>query len=196
MKIVGLTGGMGSGKTTVAGYFKDFGIPVYIADEAAKNLQNTSEEVKKQIRQLLGEQAYSNGKLDRKYVASEVFSSKEKLERLNAIVHPAVAADFEQWKRQQVAPYVIYEAAILFESGGFKKCDYVILVTAPYEERVKRLKERDRSNEEEIRARMQHQWSDERKRNLADYEIINIERKSTWEQAKNVHEIMLKGGEN
>lgn len=196
MKVAGLTGGMGSGKTTVAGYFKDFGIPVYIADEAAKSLQNTSEEVIKQIKELLGEQAYSNGELDRKYVASQVFNSEEKLERLNAIVHPAVAKDFEEWKRQQSAPYVIYEAAILFESGGFKKCDFVILVTAPYKERIERLKKRDHSSEKEIKARMQHQWSDERKRNLADYEIINTERKAAREQAKNIHEIMLKPGEN
>ncbi len=152
MKVIGLTGGIGSGKTTVANFFKELGIPFYIADDKAKSLMNTSEEVKFKIIGLLGEKAYPDGILDRKYVASQVFNSAEKLEKLNSIIHPAVATDFENWKNSKNSPYLIYEAAILFEQGGHKKCDAVILVTAPYEERIKRLKSRDKSSEEDIEA--------------------------------------------
>lgn len=191
MKVIGLTGGMGSGKTTVANFFKELGIPVYIADDEAKSLMNSSTEVKSKIIGLLGEKAYSDGILDRKYVAAQVFYSAEKLEKLNSIVHPAVATDFENWKNSQNSPYVIYEAAILFEKGGHKKCDAVILVTAPYEERIKRLKSRDKSSEEDIEARMKHQWSDSKKRKLADFEINNLKLQNTKEQVRKLHEIIL-----
>jgi len=196
MKVIGLTGGMGSGKTTVANFFKELGIPVYIADDEAKSLMNTSAEVKSKIIGLLGVKAYPDGILDRKYVAAQVFNSTEKLEKLNRIVHPAVATDFENWKNSQNSPYVIYEAAILFEKGGQKKCDAVILVTAPYEERIKRLKSRDKSSEEDIEARMKHQWSDSKKRKLADFEIKNSILRNTWEQVRKLHEIILISDKN
>lgn len=191
MKVIGLTGGMGSGKTTVANFFKELGVPVYIADDAAKNLMNTSTEVKSKIIDLLGEKAYPDGVLDRKYVAAQVFDSAEKLEKLNGIVHPAVATDFENWKNSQNFPYVIYEAAILFEKGGNKKCDAVILITAPYRDRIKRLQQRDKSSEEEIEARMKHQWSDSKKRKLADFEIKNSNIANIREQVRKLHEILL-----
>lgn len=196
MKVIGLTGGIGSGKTTVANFFKELGIPVYIADDEAKSLMNTSTEVKSRIIGLLGEKAYPDGILDRKYVAAQVFNSPEKLEKLNSIVHPAVATDFENWKNSQNSPYVIYEAAILFEKGGHKKCDAVILVTAPYEERIKRLKNRDKSSEEDIEARMKHQWSDSKKRKLADFEIKNLNLQKTREQVRKLHEIILISDKN
>ena len=191
MKVIGLTGGMGSGKTTVANFFKELGVPVYIADDAAKNLMNTSTEVKSKIIDLLGEKAYPDGVLDRKYVAAQVFDSAEKLEKLNGIVHPAVATDFENWKNSQNFPYVIYEAAILFEKGGNKKCDAVILITAPYRDRIKRLQQRDKSSEKEIEARMKHQWSDSKKRKLADFEIKNLNIANIREQVRKLHEILL-----
>lgn len=196
MKVIGLTGGIGSGKTTVANFFKELGIPVYIADDEAKSLMNTSTEVKSKIIGLLGEKAYPDGILDRKYVAAQVFNSPEKLEKLNSIVHPAVATDFENWKNSQNSPYVIYEAAILFEKGGHKKCDAVILVTAPYEERIKRLKNRDKSSEEDIEARMKHQWSDSKKRKLADFEIKNLNLQNSREQVRKLHEIILISDKN
>lgn len=196
MKVIGLTGGIGSGKTTVANFFKELGIPVYIADDEAKSLMNTSTEVKSRIIGLLGEKAYPDGILDRKYVAAQVFNSPDKLEKLNSIVHPAVATDFENWKNSQNSPYVIYEAAILFEKGGHKKCDAVILVTAPYEERIKRLKNRDKSSEEDIEARMKHQWSDSKKRKLADFEIKNLNLQKTREQVRKLHEIILISDKN
>ncbi len=196
MKIVGLTGGIGSGKTTVAGFFKELDVPVYIADEAGKRLMETSARVKASIIELLGSKAYKGRLPDRKYIASRVFTSPQKLEDLNRIIHPAVARDFEQWMATQTFPYIIYEAAILFETGGYKKCDAVILVTAPMEKRIERLQDRDQSSLEEIEARMLHQWSDEQKRKLANFEIINSDLSFTKERVKNLHEILLKPNKN
>lgn len=196
MKVAGLTGGMGSGKTTVAGFFREMEIPVYIADEAGKRLMDTSDEVKSQIVKVFGEEAYSEGKLNRKYIAAKVFNAKEELEKLNNIVHPAVARDFEKWKNTQTAAYVIYEAAILLETGGESRCNWVILVTAPMENRIQRLQKRDQSSVEEIEARLKHQWSDEKKRTLANFEIKNDDLSSTKEQVRNIHEIILKAIKN
>jgi|SRR5690606_6891583 len=192
MKVIGLTGGIGSGKTTVAGFFKELGVPVYIADDAGKRLMVSSEEVRHKIIDLLGPEAYDNGQPNRRYIASRVFASAEELEKLNKIIHPAVEKDFMQWKSLQATEYVIYEAAILFESGGNKKCDAVILVTAPLETRISRLQKRDQSSTAEIAARMQHQWPDEKKRTMSQFEIINTEILKTKEQVQIVHEILLK----
>lgn len=192
MKVAGLTGGIGSGKTTVAGFFKELDVPVYIADDAGKLLMNTSAEVRAQIFSLFGKEAYSEEGLNRKYIASEVFNSEEKLQKLNEIVHPAVAEHFENWKQEQDSPYVIYEAAILLEKGGSKKCDWVILVTAPIDEKLKRLFKRDQSTPEEIKSRMKHQWSDEQKRAMADLEIKNEDLDSTKEQVRKIHDFLLK----
>lgn len=196
MRVIGLTGGMGSGKTTVANLFKELGIPVFIADEEAKYLMNTSQEIRNKVITLFGEQAYIAEDLDRKYIASVVFNAPEKLQKLNKIIHPAVARYFQLWVLKQTAPYVLYEAAILFETGGYKKCDKVILVTAPRQDRIKRLQSRDKSSVSEIESRLQHQWSDKEKRKLTNYEIINKEISSTKEQVRNLHEILLKPTEN
>lgn len=196
MKTVGLTGGIGSGKTTVAGFFKELGVPVYIADDAGKRLMETSSTVRDQIIQLLGEKAFLGKLPDRKYIASVVFNSEEKLKSLNNIIHPAVEADFAQWKHSQKAAYVIYEAAILFEAGGYKKCDLIILVTAPYEKRIARLQQRDQSTVEQIEARIQHQWSDEKKLALANFEIKNSNLSTTRDQVRNLHEILLNPSKN
>jgi dephospho-CoA kinase len=192
MKIVGLTGGIGSGKTTVARFFEDLGIPVYIADEAGKRLLATSEEIKKEVKAIFGEQAYDKSGPNRAYIASRVFNDSKKLEALNAIIHPAVARDFETWLASQKSPYVIYEAAILFETGGYKKCDLNILVTAPKEERIKRLQKRDESKIEEIEARMANQWSDKEKLKLADFVIENISLSLTKSKVAELHGILLK----
>jgi dephospho-CoA kinase len=196
MKVIGLTGGIGSGKTTVAGFFRELGIPVYIADDAGKSLLETSEQVRASVISLLGPESYKAGLPDRKFIAAKVFASPQKLEKLNQIIHPAVAAHFEKWKKEQDAPYVIYEAAILFETGGYQKCDAVILVTASIKERIARLQNRDRSSVEEIEARMQHQWSDEKKLELANFEIKNNDLTSTRTQVRNLHEILLKPSKN
>ena len=169
MKIVGLTGGIGSGKTTVAGFFKDLGIPVYIADDAGKRLLAENSDIREKVSELLGVAAYNEQVPDRKYIANKVFKDKDLLEKLNAIIHPAVASDFQDWVSKQTSEYIIYEAAILFEAGGYKKCDLSILVTAPHELKIGRLQKRDDSTVEEIEARMGHQWPDEKKAKLADF---------------------------
>ena len=191
MKVLGLTGGIGSGKTTVAGFFTELGIPVFIADEEAKKLMLKDEKVKSSIIQLFGEEAYKDGIPDRKFIASKVFGDEGKLEQLNRIIHPAVGRHFESWKKLQKAPYVIYEAAILFEKGGHLKCDFTLLITAPYDRKIERLQERDNSTLEEIEARMNHQWSDEKKADLADFIIENNERPKTREAVHELHETLL-----
>lgn len=191
MKVLGLTGGIGSGKTTVAGFFRELGIPVYIADTEAKQLMTSNEKVRSAIIDLFGEEAYEGALPDRKYIASRVFKDKEQLEKLNNIIHPAVARDFEAWKKIQHAPYVVYEAAILFEKGGYKKCDFNLLITAPLESRVRRLRERDKSTLEEIEARMSNQWSDEEKTKLADFIIENRELSKTRQAVGQLHQTLL-----
>ncbi|HSP11440.1 MAG TPA: dephospho-CoA kinase [Salegentibacter sp.] len=196
MMVVGLTGGIGSGKTTVANFFREIGVPVYIADDAGKRLMLTSEEIKNAVVKLFGEKAYPTIAPDRKYIASRVFNDSAKLEALNKIIHPAVASDFQEWLNRQRAPYIIYEAAILFESGGNKKCDLTILVTAPHDEKLKRLQARDNSKIEEIEARMANQWTDEKKLKLADFQIKNTDLSLTKSQVKELHEILLKSSKN
>ncbi|MBZ9730499.1 dephospho-CoA kinase [Salegentibacter sp. JZCK2] len=196
MMVVGLTGGIGSGKTTVAGFFKKKGIPVYIADDAGKRLLETSEEIREKVMALIGDEAYTGNTPNRKHIASVVFYDSEKLEALNKIIHPAVAIDFEKWRGKQNSVYVLYEAAILFEAGGYKKCDVNILVTADKEEKLKRLQQRDNSSIEEIEARMAKQWSDEQKKKLADFEIENHDLALTRSRVDELHEILLKRGKN
>ena len=191
MKVVGLTGGIGSGKTTVAKLFAEQGIPVFIADDEGKKLTDQDPEIRKQIRKLFGDQVYNDNKLDRGLIAAQVFADQEKLEALNAIIHPAVAKRFENWKQLQSAAYIIYEAAILFEKGGDKKCDLTILVIAGYDEKVKRLQARDQSTEKEIRERMSHQWSDEKKAKLADFIIENKDLLNTRKEVLKIHHILL-----
>ncbi len=175
MKIVGITGGIGSGKTTVANFFKELGVPVYIADEEAKRLMASNAELRQKITGLFGEESYHDGKLNRKYLAGLVFNNPKKLEALNNLVHPAVAEDFRKWVSAQQAPYVIKESALLFETGDYKNCDVTILVKAPLEERVRRVMHRDAASKESVMDRISHQWPDEKKQVLSDYTIENID---------------------
>lgn len=190
MKVLGLTGGIGSGKTTVAGFFRELGIPVYIADDEAKKLMNSDPEIKRQIKEIFGEAAYKNGVLDRQFLASQVFNDRDLLEKLNSIVHPAVGKHFLTWKEQQDSDYVVYEAAILFEKGGYKKCDYNLLITAPLEVKIARLQKRDKASGQEIQARMDNQWSDEKKAQYADFIIENKELSETREKVRKIHDSM------
>lgn len=196
MMVIGLTGGIGSGKTTVAGFFKERGIPVYIADDAGKRLMSTSVEIRNSIIELFGAEAYKGDTPDRKLIASKVFNDKEQLSKLNQIIHPAVEKDFKEWLSDQSSEYVIYEAAILFEAGGYKKCDYSILVTAPKKLRIQRLQKRDDSSVEEIQERMNNQWSDEKKSKMADFLINNEELAQTKLQVEHIHQEILKAGKN
>ena len=191
MKIVGLTGGIGSGKTTVARMFAALGIPVYNSDERAKELMVTSEELVNQIKSLLGEEAYSGSDLNREYIAGKVFLDKALLNALNDLVHPAVRDDFRNWASIQKTPYVIQEAAILFENGAHEYFDQMILVTAPKMIRLQRIMERDNVSEDHILARMNHQWEDERKIALSDYIIENIDLEKTEATVAEIHAELL-----
>ena len=188
MKVVGLTGGMGSGKTTVAKMFKDLGVPVYIADVEARNLTNRSKVIKRNFIKLFGESCYRDGVLDRKYVAEKVFNDAELLKKLNAIIHPKVAAHFKRWLKKQKAAYCIKEAAILFENGGHEQCDLTILVVSPEKERIRRVIARDHISEKAVLDRIKNQWSDEEKSKLADIIIDNIDLISTQNQVIKIHE--------
>ena len=187
MKIIGLTGGIGSGKSTVLKEFASKGIPCYEADKAAKKLMHQNKELIHAIKETFGEAIYKEGQLDRKKLAAIVFSDKEKLAKLNTLVHPVVTRDFESFISKQNAPYVIKEAAILFESGGYKNCDRVILITAPPDIRLERVKKRDKTDEQEVLDKMRNQWEDERKIPLADYVIENTDWQETKRQIDQVH---------
>ena len=187
-KIIGLTGGIGSGKSKAAAYFSELGIPCYIADDRAKELMTSSMTIQQAIINEFGAESYINGNLNRPFLASIVFKDTVLLATLNAIVHPAVASDFRSWLLEQNSIYVIKEAAILFENGGAKLCDQVILVTAPKEIRVQRVIDRDKCTKEDVLEKMSKQWSDAKKKPLADYIIENIEWKETSKQIEVLHQ--------
>lgn len=172
-KIIGLTGGIGSGKTTVANYFESFGIPLYIADDEARKIMQSSEIIVA-IKNVFGDAVFENELLNREKLAKIVFNDPEKLEKLNRIVHPAVKKHFDQWLLQhKKVPYVIYEAAILFESGGYKNCDLIIAITAPIESRIQRVVERDKTTRELVLKRINAQWTDEQRISKSDFIIEN-----------------------
>jgi len=169
---IGITGGIGSGKTTVAKFLVTLGYPVYFADKEAKKLMITSSDIIQCVMELLGSEAYIDGKLNKKYVANKVFQNKDLLNQLNQIVHPVVANHFNEWcLLNQSRNLVFQEAAIIFENGSNSRFDKTILVTAPQEVRLKRVMKRDKQIEEQVIARMKNQWNDDKKIKLADYII-------------------------
>lgn len=187
MKYVGLTGGIGSGKSTVAKMFMQLGVPVYNSDERAKHLMNNSTDIKKRLVELLGKESYKEGQLNRAFVAKKVFNDTELLAQLNAIVHPVVREDFLNWANQQDFCYVIQETALLFENDAQNLYDYVILVTAPKEERISRVVNRDSVTREQVIARMDNQLEDDEKLNLSDYVVENIDIERTKSSVLQVH---------
>lgn len=172
---IGLTGGIGSGKSTVAKIFETLGIPVYYADDASKRLLNEDEPLKQMIRQHFGEAVYSNGILNRKELAAQVFDNAEKLALLNSIVHPATIKDAEEWMKAQNAPYAVKEAALIFESGSQAQLDKVIGVYAPVAVRISRVMQRDGVTREDVTSRMNRQINETIKMRLCDYVITNDE---------------------
>lgn len=188
----GITGGIGSGKSTVSKVFGLLGVPVYVADDAAK-LVLQQEKVIAQIRAFAGDGVVDEkGKIERKKLAKLVFNDKEKLAKLNAIVHPAVGKHFDDWcKQQKDAPYILKEAAILFESGSYKQTDLVITVTAPVELRIARTMQRDRISKADVVARMNNQMSDEEKIKRSQFVIHNDEHTLLIPQVLSVHEALL-----
>lgn len=190
---VGLTGGIGSGKTTIANLFAlHFSIPIYIADTKAKELVANNKQLQQEIVALLGEEAFVEGRYNTAFVAQEVFSNKEKLDKLNAIIHPYVQQDFLQWKQSQQAPYVIKEAAILFESGSYRDCDFIIMVTAPLEERIERVMLRDKIDRETVEKRIKNQWNDEKKIELSTFVIENREIDKNLDKIEIIHSKIVK----
>ena len=188
---VGITGGIGSGKSTVAHIFETLGIPVYYADDAAKRLMNKDEGLRLQVQQLFGDAAYTNGQLNRAYLSAQVFNNPDKLAMLNSLVHPATIADAARWMQQQTAPYAIKEAALIFESGAQENLDKVIGVFAPKAVRIKRVMNRDGITREEVMARMNKQINETIKMRLCDYVITNDEQQLLIPQVLAVHKTLL-----
>lgn len=188
MKRIGLTGGIGSGKSFIAEIFRNLGVPVFNSDDAARKIQQSDKEVLVAIREKFGDVFLSSGELDRKKLAAIVFSDQQKLLELNAIVHPAVGKAFEIFcSENSSAPYVIKEAAIIFEIGIDETLDGTILVTAPEQIRIERVMKRDGISESDVRARMQKQWSDEEKMKRADWLISNDGEKAILPQVLRIH---------
>lgn len=192
-KIIGLTGGIGSGKSTVANYIASKGIPVYIADEEAKKIMERSD-VKLSIQNLFVESViHSDGTLNRKKIAEFVFKTPNKLEQLNAIVHPEVKIHFKNWlNKHKNQPFIIKEVAILFETGGNKDCDKVILITAQENVRIERAMKRDNTSKDNIVARIKNQLPETEKIKLSDFVIQNIVLKDTLLKIDEILEILSK----
>ncbi|SFO30387.1 dephospho-CoA kinase [Paenimyroides ummariense] len=190
MKIIGVTGGIGSGKTTIINYIKEKGFAVYIADDAGKKVMQKPEIIQ-QINELFNKEVLlEDGFLDRSKIASLVFTDNDKLQQLNNIVHPAVGLDFEEFKKENSNEKVIFkETAVLFESGSYKKCDATILITAPLEIRIQRVMQRDNITKEQVESRIKNQLSDDEKAALATYIVENIDLKQAF---KSIDDIITK----
>lgn len=188
---IGLTGGIGSGKSTVAHIFDVLGIPVYSADDASKRLMAEDPELKKNIINSFGKESYAGGELNRKYLSDQVFNDHKKIELLNSLVHPATIKDAEQWMKKQNAPYIIKEAALIFESGSNKLFDFVIGVKSPLLLRIQRSIQRDNVTAEQVEARMKMQMDEEEKLSLCDFIIINDEKQMLIPQVLLLHEKFL-----
>ena len=190
--IVGVTGGIGSGKSTVAHIFNALGVPVYNSDIRSKELLNTNSELKSRLIEQFGEEIYTSSGVDRKHFASIIFKDNKLLEISNSIIHPYVKKDFEDWVSAQSFTYSIKESAILFETAIYKQLDKIVLVTAPEELRIKRVVERDQTPEEVVLERIKNQWEDAKKIPLADFTILNNETELLLPQVLNIHQALLK----
>ncbi len=189
---IGLTGGIGSGKSTVARIFNVLGIPVYSSDDASKRLMVEDENLKNRIIEKFGNESYLNGILNRKYLSAVVFSDQKKIKLLNSLVHPATIHDAELWMKKQNAPYIIKEAALIFESGSNKLLDFVIGVQSPAVLRIERAMKRDNLSREQIEARMKLQMDEDEKMQKCDFVIVNDEQQMIIRQVLLLHERFLK----
>ncbi len=189
--VVGLTGGIGSGKTVVAKMFKALDVPVYNSDKEAKRLMKSSKKVRKSIIKLLGKNAYNGKKLNKTYISNSIFTNKDLLKKINSIVHPAVKNHFSAWVKKQNAPYVIQETAIIFENSSEKNYDKIILVVAPKETRLERVVSRDGVSKKKVIERMNNQWDDSIKAKKSDYVIENIHLKDTKSEVIRIHNQLL-----
>lgn len=189
MRVIGITGGIGSGKSTVCKMFELLRVPVYHADDQARELCNTHPDIIREVVALIGEQAYVDGIYNRAYIGSIVFQQPHLLEKLNGIIHPRVAHDFDEWCGQwSHVPFVIKEAAILFESGADKQVDRVITVTAPVDMRTNRVMKRDGLSSQQVTARMNNQWSDEEKMKRSHFVIFCNEKQLVIPQVLHIYQ--------
>lgn len=189
---VGLTGGIGSGKTTVAKFFTQLAIPVFYADEHAKRILNNNEKVKENLLEYFGATLYAEGILNRAFLAEKIFNNPAAIAHVNSVVHPAVADAFSDWCIDQNAPYVLKEAAILFETNTYKQLDKTILVSAKKDLRFKRIKTRNTWTDSEIEKRMANQWTDKQKIPLSDFVIYNNEKELLIPQILKIHENLIR----
>jgi dephospho-CoA kinase len=188
---IGLTGGIGSGKSTVAGIFQSLGIPIYSSDVEAKRLMREDAAVRQAIETAFGKDVYVNDQPDTKRLASIVFQDPSSLEKLNQIIHPATIADAKKWMSLQTAPYVVKESALIFESGAGEGLDLIICVYAPKSLRIQRVMQRERVDRETVLARMNKQIDEELKRRLCDRVIMNDEQQPLLQQVLKLHEELL-----
>lgn len=189
---VGITGGIGAGKSIVSRVFQLLGIPKYDADSRAKWLMNNDTSLKANITELFGAQAYEDNQLNRKYLAAQAFENKSTLDELNKLVHPAVANDFEQWYSiQDHSPYILKEAALLFETGSNASLDKVIAVTAPEDLRIERVIKRDQRTEQQVKSIIQNQMDEKQKTELSDFVVINDDQHLITSQVLAIHKTLL-----
>lgn len=188
---VGLTGGIGSGKTIASKIFEVLGIPVYQADVAAKRLMETNPVLKNQLIEQFGNDAFVDGKLNRSYIAEIIFNDKEKLQLINSLVHPYTIQDGIEWMKKQTTPYAIKEAALIFESGSQSNFDYIIGISSPLTLRLNRTLKRDNINRELVLERMENQLDEETKMKLCDFVLLNDERTLLTTQVLAVHEKLI-----
>ena len=189
---VGITGGIGAGKTLVCKIFEILGVPVYYADEAAKQLMHHNEKLVSELKTHFSDEIYTNGKLNRKLLAEIIFNDPEKRELLNTIVHPYVIQDGLEWMKEQKSPYAIKEAALIFESGSHESLDYIIGVFSPNPLKILRTIKRDHSTREEVLQKIESQIDDNIKMKLCDDVIINDEQHMLVHQALAIHEKLCK----
>ena len=188
---IGLTGGIGAGKTTVAHIFEVLGIPIYFADDAAKKLMNENENLRQEIIKNFGSESYVDGKLNRRFLAEAIFSDSKKTLLINSIIHPATLADAEKWFHEQQGPYALKEAALIFEANAENNLDLVIGVSSPLEIRLQRVMKRDGITLEAVEKRMQHQMEENKKMERCDFIIFNNDKDLLIPQVISIHENLL-----
>lgn len=190
---IGITGGIGSGKTTICKIFEQLDVPVYEADHWAKTITNTDTEIKKELFRQFGEDLFNENGLDRNKLAEIIFNNSEALNKVNQIIHPKVIDHFNDWcKQYENKKYVIQEAAVLFESGFYKLFNKMITISAPVELRIERIRNRNNFTREKIMSIINNQWTDEEREKVADYIIINDEKQSVMPQVLKIHEELSK----
>ena len=192
MITVGLTGGIGSGKSTIAKMFEELGVAVYYADDEAKRLMNSSQQIREKLIKEFGKESYKNGNLNRAFLAEIIFNDKEKLLKINSIVHPEVDKHFKNWVKDQNGDFVIQENAILFENNKQNDFDYIITVTAPKDLRIERIIKRDSIDKNQIISRMNNQLDDAKKIGSANFVINNIDLDKSRVQVKKIFHELIK----